>query len=202
MNQRQNKVSETPSSTSFSVVPLEIEGLVLIQLALHGDERGFFTERFNLERFSEHLLPTSFVQDNHSRSAPGTLRGLHFQHSPPQGKLVGVTRGRILDVAVDIRLGSATYGKNVAVELSDVNGRLLWVPAGFAHGFCVVGNQPADVVYKVDSHYAVTGEGGIRWDDKQLAIKWPVMKPVVSDRDQNLATFADYTAHPPHWGQT
>lgn len=122
---------------SFTVTPLELDGIVLVQLAVHGDSRGFFTERYHQARFQQHGLPTAFVQDNHSRSAPGVIRGLHYQHAPPQGKLVGVTRGRIWDVAVDIRPGSSTFGRSVAAELSDMNGRLLWIPAGFAHGFCV-----------------------------------------------------------------
>lgn len=171
---------------------LPLEGLKLITLQVHGDARGFFVERFNGERFAEAGLPTDFVQDNHSRSAPGILRGLHYQHQPAQGKLVGVIRGRIWDVAVDIRAASPTFGQHVAVELSDMNGKLLWMPAGFAHGFCVLGDEPADVVYKVTANYNPAGEGGIRYDDPQLAVPWPIESPQISARDTNQPSFAEY----------
>src|SRR4051812_22085693 len=128
----------------MKAIPLEINGLVLIELEVRGDARGFFIERYQQEKFCRFSLPERFVQDNHSRSAPGVLRGLHYQVNPAQGKLVGVVRGSIWDVAVDIRPSSPTYGKHLAVELSDMNGRLLWIPAGFAHGFCVNGEGPAD----------------------------------------------------------
>mgnify|MGYP001302107858 CR=1 FL=1 len=114
----------------------DIEGLLVVELDLYGDSRGFFVERFNKSRFEEHGLPTSFPQDNHSRSAPGVLRGLHYQFSPQQGKLVGVTRGRVWDVAVDVRQGSKTFGQHFGVELTGENGKLFWMPPGFAHGFC------------------------------------------------------------------
>ncbi len=193
------ETSSGASSVAFAVTPLELDGLVLVQLAVHGDRRGFFTERFHLDRFRQHGLPTAFVQDNHSRSAPGVIRGLHYQYAPPQGKLVGVTRGRIWDVAVDIRPSSPTLGRSVAAELSDMNGRLLWMPAGFAHGFCVLGDEPADVLYKVDAPYAADGEGEIRWNDESLGIEWPVDNPVASDRDTGSQSFSEYTAHPPTW---
>src|SRR5665213_3777294 len=128
----------------MKVVPVEIAGLILVELKVLGDARGFFIERFHQERFREVGLAAPFVQDNHSRSAPGVLRGLHYQTRPSQGKLVGVVRGRIWDVAVDIRADSPTFGKSFGVELSDENGYLLWVPRGFAHGFCVIGTEPAD----------------------------------------------------------
>lgn len=170
----------------MKVIPLELEGLLLIELAVHRDERGFFVERFNLDRFREHGLPVQFVQDNHSRSLPGVLRGLHYQVDPPQGKLVGVVRGRIWDVAVDIRPTSPTRGRHTALELSDENGRLLWIPPGFAHGFCVLGDEPADVVYKVDAPYNRAGERGIYFADSELAIRWPADTPIVSTRDAAL----------------
>jgi dTDP-4-dehydrorhamnose 3,5-epimerase len=125
---------------------LPIDGLVLITLDVYGDARGFFCERYKLSRFAEAGISENFVQDNHSRSAPDVLRGLHYQYAPAQGKLVGVTRGRIWDVAVDIRPHSPTFGESYGTELSDMNGRLLWIPAGFAHGFCVLGEEPADVI--------------------------------------------------------
>ncbi len=183
----------------MTVTRLDPEGLLLIELVIHADPRGFFAERFQLARFRENGLPTNFVQDNHSRSSPGTLRGLHYQHSPPQGKLVGVTRGRIWDVAVDIRPNSPTYGRSLGMELSDMNGRLLWVPPGFAHGFCVLGDEPADVLYKVDALYDPEGEGGIFWANSELSISWPITRPIVSAKDQKLPSFAEYRANPVRW---
>ncbi len=181
----------------MKALPLDLPGLVLIELVVRQDARGFFVERWQEAEFARHGLPMHFVQDNHSRSAPGVLRGLHFQYEPPQGKLVGVTRGRIWDVAVDIRPGSATFGKTLAVELSDTNGRLLWMPAGFAHGFCVLGEEPADVLYKVDAPFNAAGEGGIFWADPELAIPWPLRNPMISCRDQGLLSFASYKSKPP-----
>lgn len=178
------------------VETFSIEGLKLITLDVHGDARGFFVERFNEQKFADAGLPTQFVQDNHSRSAPGILRGLHYQHNPGQGKLVGVLRGAILDVAVDIRAGSPTYGQHFSVELSDMNGKLLWLPAGFAHGFCVLGDKPADVLYKVTAPYNANGEGGIRYDDPDLGIHWPIKNPHISQRDEQLEPFSRYKFNP------
>ena len=183
----------------MKVTPLDIEDVLLVELTVHADARGFFVERFGLDRFRELGLPTAFVQDNQSRNRPGVLRGLHYQHTPPQGKLVGVTRGRIWDVAVDVRPDSPTFGKMVSAELSDVNGRLLWIPAGFAHGFCVLGDEPADVLYKVDAPYGPGGEGGIAWNDPDLAVPWPIAEPIVSERDRTMQSFAAYTSNPPYW---
>ncbi|HET6247000.1 MAG TPA: dTDP-4-dehydrorhamnose 3,5-epimerase [Tepidisphaeraceae bacterium] len=184
----------------MKIVPVEnIKGLAIVELKVHGDARGFFVERFQGDRFAELGLPTRFVQDNHSRSAPLVLRGLHYQLRPSQGKLVGVVRGRIWDVAVDIRPDSPTLGRHFGLELSDMNGLLLWIPPGFAHGFCVLGEEPADVLYKVDANYNPAGEGGISWNDPDLAIKWPVNNPTVSKRDQTLQAFSQYKANPPVW---
>jgi dTDP-4-dehydrorhamnose 3,5-epimerase len=177
-----------------------IEGLKIIQLAVHGDARGFFVERFHLKRFSEAGLPHIFMQDNHSRSAPGILRGLHYQYGPPQGKLVGVTRGRVWDVAVDIRPKSPTFGQHHSIELTGENGLLYWIPPGFAHGFCVLGDEPADMLYKVTSVYNGPGEGGIAYNDPDLAIDWPIKNPAISDRDTKLPSFAAYKKSPPEWG--
>ncbi len=182
--------------SSVKVTPLEIPGLRLVELKVHGDQRGFFVERFNWDLFAQNGLPTEFFQDNHSRSAPGVLRGLHYQTQPAQSKLVGVVRGRIWDVVVDIRPQSSHFGQSFGVELSDLNGRLLWVPAGFAHGFCVLGDQPADVFYKVDLPYQPKTEGGIRWNDPDLCIEWPISNPVISSRDQGLPFFKEYRANP------
>ena len=181
----------------MKVTPLELPGLALVELDLHGDARGFFVERFQEARFRDAGLPSRFYQDNHSRSGPRVLRGLHYQTEPAQGKLVGVVRGRIWDVAVDVRPDSPTFGRHFGVELTDLNGRLLWVPAGFAHGFCVLGDEPADVYYKVDAPYNAPGEGGVRWDDPDLRVEWPVKDPLVSGRDKAAPSFADYKARPP-----
>jgi dTDP-4-dehydrorhamnose 3,5-epimerase len=177
-----------------------IEGLKIIQLKMHGDSRGFFVERFHVQRFADAGLPTDFSQDNHSRSAPGILRGMHYQTNPTQGKLVGVIRGAVWDVAVDVRPNSPTYGQYEAVELSGDNGVLFWIPAGFAHGFCVIGDEPADVMYKVTGAYNAACEGGIAYNDPELAINWPLTAPTVSARDQQLPSFAAYCASPPNWG--
>jgi dTDP-4-dehydrorhamnose 3,5-epimerase len=184
---------------NMKITRLDIQGLLLIDLSARRDERGFFLERFNAQRFRDNGLPADFVQDNHSRSAPAVLRGLHYQYDPPQGKLIGVISGRIWDVVVDIRADSPTYGRTASFELEDVKPKLLWVPAGFAHGFCVLGEEPADVLYKVDACYNVSGESGIVWADSQLAIEWPVPHPLVSPRDRRLPTFADYRANPVKW---
>jgi dTDP-4-dehydrorhamnose 3,5-epimerase len=179
----------------------EIDGLLIVELDVHRDNRGFFVERFHAGKFKEMGLPHDFVQDNHSRSQAGVIRGLHYQTNPAQGKLVGVTRGAVWDVAVDIRPNSSTYGKYVGVELTGENGKLLWIPAGFAHGFCVLGNEPADMLYKVSGLYNKAGEGGIRFDDPDLHIDWPisVANAVISDRDRQMSTFAQYKSSPPDW---
>jgi len=170
----------------------ELEGLKVIQLDIWKDNRGFFLERFNLEKFQAAGLSVEFVQDNHSRSLPRVLRGLHYQLNPAQGKLVGVLRGRVWDIAVDLRPNSRTYGQSFGIELSDENARLLWIPVGFAHGFCVLGDEPADVLYKVDAVYNPKSEGGIRWDDPALLIQWPISNPIISARDQGLPSFSGF----------
>ena len=178
------------------ITPLDLHGLLLLELDVHGDERGFFVERFNLDEFKAAGLPVAFVQDNHSRSQPGVVRGLHFQHTPAQGKLVGVTRGRIFDAVLDIRPDAATFGQTYVTELSDMNGRLLWVPPGFAHGFTVLSDDSADLLYKVDAPYNPEGEGGIRWNDPDVGIEWPVSEPIVSARDLKMPTFESYRQSP------
>lgn len=182
--------------SGLEIVRVDLEGLKLIQLKVFGDARGFFVERFHRERFLENGLPGDFVQDNHSRSVPGVVRGLHYQVNPDQGKMVGVVRGRIWDVAVDLRKNSPTFGKYYATELSSENGRLLWVPGGFAHGFCVIGDEPADVLYKVTAPYDPKKEGGIYALDPDLNIPWPVEVPELSGRDKNQPSFQDYRANP------
>lgn len=157
-----------------------------ITLDVFRDARGFFTERYSETALAALGITERFVQDNHSRSLPGVVRGLHFQHAPMQGKLVGVVHGRILDVAVDVRPHSPRFGQHVAVELA-ADTELLWIPPGFAHGFCVLGDVPADVFYKVTAAYHAAGESGIRYDH----VAWPVETPILSDRDRALPTLAE-----------
>ncbi|MBI3631002.1 MAG: dTDP-4-dehydrorhamnose 3,5-epimerase [Candidatus Sungbacteria bacterium] len=183
----------------MEVIDCPIEGLKVVKLNVMGDARGFFVERYHARRFADAGLPTLFVQDNHSRSAPGILRGLHYQYAPGQGKLVGVVRGRVMDVAVDIRPNSPTFGKHHAVELTGENGLLFWIPAGFAHGFCVLGDEPADVFYKVTAVYNAKGEGGIAYNDPEFGINWPIENPIISDRDKKQSSFAAYKQSPPEW---
>lgn len=171
-----------------------IEGLKLVTLKIFSDSRGFFTERFRADLLLPHGI-SPLAQDNHSRSVPKVVRGLHIQYSPPQAKLVSCVRGKILDVAVDLRKNSPTFGKYFSAELTDENGKMLWIPHGFAHGFCVLGDTPADVLYKVDVKYNAEGETGILWNDPDLGIAWPseVLKaPIVSDKDQKLQSFKEY----------
>ena len=183
---------------SIQVQSTPLSGVLIIELKVHGDSRGFFLERFNLEHFRKEGLPTEFVQDNHSRSSPGVLRGLHYQLNPSQGKLVGVVRGKIWDVVVDIRPQSLTFGKSFGIELNDVNGTLLWIPSGFAHGFCVLGNEPGDVIYKVDQLYNPSCESGLLWNDPDLNIQWPIERPILSAKDQLLPSFKQSFLEPLH----
>ena len=168
-----------------------LPGLVVVEARVFRDDRGFFLERYREDRLAELGIRERFVQDNHSRSAPAVLRGLHFQTDPAQGKLVTALRGRIWDVAVDLRQGSPTYGEHFGIELNETNCLSLWVPFGFAHGFCVLGDQDADVLYKVNGFYNPKTEGGIRWNDESLKIQWPVKQPIVSARDAAMPTFRE-----------
>ncbi|MFT6106746.1 MAG: dTDP-4-dehydrorhamnose 3,5-epimerase [Rickettsiales bacterium] len=179
------KISNTP-----------IVDLKIIELDIYRDDRGFFVERFNKQKFADLGLPTESFQDNFSYSIAGVIRGLHYQTGPTQSKLVGCVRGRIWDVAVDIRAESPTFGQHFGIELSGENGKLLYVPTGFAHGFCVLGGEPADVAYKVDNPYSPTGDGGIAFDDAELGIDWQVKNPVVSDKDHKLQSFSEYKNNP------
>jgi dTDP-4-dehydrorhamnose 3,5-epimerase len=164
----------------------EIDGVFVIEPRVFGDARGFFMESFNQRQFNDAVgADVAFVQDNHSRSAKGVLRGLHFQKAPhAQGKLVRVAAGAVFDVAVDIRRDSPTFGRWVGVELSADNHRQLWIPAGLAHGFLVL-SDTADFLYKTTDYYAPQAEGAVRWDDPDLAIAWPDvgMAPQLSTKD-------------------
>ena len=162
----------------------EIEGLRVFEPRVFEDERGAFMEVYHAERYTIDGLAERFVQDNLSRSRCGVVRGLHFQRRHPQGKLIQVVRGEVYDVAVDLRPGSPTFGQHFGIELSDTNHRQLWVPPGFAHGFCVLSNW-ADVLYKCTDVYYPGDEGGLRWNDPALEIEWPVSDPVLSEKDQH-----------------
>lgn len=159
-----------------------LSGLLIIEPKMFMDDRGFFFESFQKQRYQEHGIP-SFVQDNISRSKQGVLRGLHYQLPHPQGKLVYVTRGNIWDVAVDIRKSSPTFGQWYGTYLNDENHRQLYIPPGFAHGFCVLSAE-ADFHYKCTDYYFPGTEHGIAWNDKQLDIPWPVQHPVLSPKDE------------------
>jgi dTDP-4-dehydrorhamnose 3,5-epimerase len=171
------------SGTLMRVIPTRLEGPLLIEPDAFEDARGFFLETYTARRYAEAGVDVPFVQDNHSRSEQGTIRGLHYQAGPGQAKLVSVIRGRVWDVVVDIRTGSPTYGEWEAFDLDDTTHRQVFVPVGFAHGFCTL--SEADVIYKVSRYYDARRERGIAWNDPQLAIAWPTTRPLLSDRDRS-----------------
>jgi dTDP-4-dehydrorhamnose 3,5-epimerase len=175
------------------VVETTLAGVLVVEPRVFQDARGFFLETYHAQRYAAAGLDVTFVQDNHSRSRRGTLRGLHFQVAQPQGKLVRVIEGTIWDVAVDIRPDSPTFGQHVGVELSAENFRQIYVPPGFAHGFCVT-TEVAQVEYKCTAYYDPADERGIAWNDPRLAIPWPVADPVLSARDQTNPTLEAWLA--------
>ena len=181
----------------MKVLTTDLPGVLIIEPKVFGDERGFFYESFNANAFEVATgLATQFVQDNHSRSQKGVLRGLHYQLKNPQGKLVRVTVGEVLDVAVDIRRSSPHFGKWVAVRLSAENHRQLWVPEGFAHGFVVLSDS-AEFLYKTTNYYTPSAERSIRWDDPDLDIDWQLDEaPQTSRKDQAAAFFKDADVFP------
>jgi len=166
----------------LKVIETALPGVLLLEPKVFGDERGFFMETYNAEVFAAAGIALPFVQDNHSSSRYGVLRGLHYQEPRPQGKLVRCTRGSLFDVAVDIRAGSPHFGKWVAYELSAENKRMLWVPPGFAHGFCVT-SDVADLVYKCTELWDARVDHPIRWNDPDIGIDWPVAEPTLSPKD-------------------
>ncbi len=169
----------------MNVVPTSIPDVLLIEPVVRSDQRGFFLETWHAAAYAERGISGPFVQDNHSRSVRGTLRGLHYQIEQPQGKLVQAVTGTVFDVAVDLRRGSPSFRRWVGVELSELNHRQLWVPPGFAHGFYVLSEQ-ADLVYKCTDFYAAEHERTVRWDDPELAIDWPLIgtaAPILSSKD-------------------
>jgi len=183
----------------MKVTPTAHPEVLLIEPDVFGDARGFFMETFHAARYGAAGLPASFPQDNHSRSAAGVLRGLHYQLRNPQGKLLRAATGAVYDVAVDIRRGSPRFGQWVGVELSGDNHHQLYVPPGFAHGFCVLGEH-ADVIYKCTALYAPDDEYGIAWDDPDLAIDWPALDFSLSDKDRCFPRLKDSHHLPDYTG--
>jgi dTDP-4-dehydrorhamnose 3,5-epimerase len=170
----------------FAFKSLDIPEVVLIEPKVFKDERGFFMETYKMPDFVNAGVKANFVQDNHSRSTKGILRGLHYQNPPfAQGKLVRAVKGEIFDVAVDIRTGSPTWGKWIGVILSEENKNILYVPETFAHGFCVL-SEVAEVIYKTTNAYSAEAEAGVIWNDEDLNIEWPVKEPILSEKDQKL----------------
>ena len=175
----------------MNVIKTKLKDCVIIEPKVFGDERGFFLETFQADRYVDLAgISLPFVQDNHSRSSKGVLRGLHFQKTKPQGKLVRVVRGEVYDVAVDIRSGSPTYGQWEAVILSEENKTQFWVPPGFAHGFVVL-SETADFEYKCTDYYDPSDEGSLLWNDLDLNIPWPIENPKLSEKDANAPLLAD-----------
>lgn len=178
----------------MKVISTSIPDVLIIEPKVFGDSRGFFFESFNQKNFSRETgLDVEFVQDNHSRSAKGVLRGLHYQIRQPQGKLVRVVRGTVFDVSVDIRRSSPTFGRWIGVELSEDNYRQLWVPPGFAHGFYVL-SESADFLYKTTDYYIPDFERSLLWNDPDIGISWPIearTQPIISTKDTNAARLAE-----------
>ncbi len=183
----------------ITVTPAALDGVVIIDTKFFRDHRGWFIEHYHKQRFAEHGITAEFVQDNHSRSVAGVLRGIHYQdQSAPMGKLVRCTEGAIFDVAVDLRVSSPTFGKWVGVELTEENMRQIYVPAGFGHAFVGL-TDFVQVHYKCTGFYSPPSEGTIAWNDPDLAIDWPVKEPILSSRDMNgmsLRAYRDQPAFP------
>ena len=173
----------------MNVIETKLAGVLIIEPKVFGDHRGFFKETYHAVRYAEVGIDLPFLQDNHSRSQRGVLRGLHLQKTRPQGKLVRCSRGFVYDVAVDVNPESETFGQYVGVELSEDNHRLLWIPPGYAHGFCVL-SDVADLQYKCTDLYFPEDEGGLIWNDPEVGINWPIEEPVLSEKDKELPSLA------------
>ena len=172
----------------FKFIKTSIQGVYIIEPTVFGDKRGFFMETYHANEFKEAGLDMTFVQDNHSKSRKGVLRGLHFQYTEPQGKLVRVIKGEVFDVAVDLRISSPTYGKWEGIILSEENKKQFYVPEGFAHGFLVLSDE-AEFTYKCTNFYNADDEGGILWNDPEIGIEWPIediKEVILSDKDKHL----------------
>ena len=175
---------------NFNVEESELEGVLLIQPAVYSDPRGRFFESFQKERYKEIGIKEEFVQDNQSVSLKNTIRGLHYRVSPEQAKLVRVIKGEVFDVVVDIRSQSPTFGQWRGYTLSDSNYRQIYIPVGFAHGFCVL-SETAEFLYKVSEYYSAEKEKGIMWNDRDIGIKWPTSKPILSEKDKTNPALKD-----------
>lgn len=182
-------------------IETELRGVILVEPDVFQDRRGHFLETYHEKKYAGAGIPGPFVQDNFSRSVRGTLRGLHYQLKHAQGKLVMAVEGAVFDVSVDIRNGSPTFGKWVGLELSAENKRQLYIPPGFAHGFCVL-SDVASVVYKCTNFYASEDERGIIWNDRTLGIRWPVQHPLLSSKDEAYKTLADMASELPVYGES
>ena len=169
----------------MKIIETPLPGVRIIEPRIFRDDRGFFLESYNADRFAAHGLPAEFRQDNHSHSRRGVIRGLHYQLRRPQGKLVSVVRGEVFDVAVDIRRGSPTFGRWFGTVLTEQEPRYLWIPPGFAHGFCTL-SESADFVYKCTDVYTADDDRGVLWSDPGIGIEWPCADPVISSRDRQL----------------
>jgi dTDP-4-dehydrorhamnose 3,5-epimerase len=185
----------------MNVLETTIPGVLIVEPKLFGDARGFFVETYQSERYAAHGIPPRFVQDNLSRSSAGVLRGLHIQNPNAQGKLVTVLNGAVLDVAVDVRVGSPTFGQHVAVELTSENRRQFWIPRGFAHGFLVLSDS-ADFFYKCDALYSPADEIVVQWNDPALGIKWGCERPTLSERDRAGRPLSQLDALLPRYEQS
>ncbi len=179
----------------MNIIPTDLPEVLIIEPEVFGDQRGFFLETYQFARYAAAGIGRPFVQDNMSRSSYGVLRGLHLQNPMTQGKLVSVLRGRVVDVAVDVRLGSPNFGRHVAVELSEENRRQLWVPRGFAHGFVVL-SETADFFYKCDEIYSPKDETTVRWNDPAIGIGWIVDSPSLSAKDATAPMLSEVTNLP------
>ena len=176
----------------MKITETQLAGVLIIEPKVFSDSRGFFKETFQAERYREAGIEYTFVQDNYSRSQKGVLRGLHCQITKPQGKLVSCPKGAVFDVAVDIDPESTTYGQYVGVELTEDNHKQLWVPPGYAHGFCVL-SETADFQYKCTDYYDPSDEGGVIWNDPDVAIEWPITHPSLSNKDMLLPSLKELT---------
>lgn len=183
-------IENTQQNSDLNAIPTFLPGVILVQPKVYSDSRGFFLETYSNDKYEDIGIRDTFVQDNHSFSTKGTLRGLHFQVGEGQAKLVRVTRGEVFDVAVDIRQKSPTFGKWIGIHLSEKNHKQIYIPVGFAHGFCVL-SDTAEVQYKCSSKYSPEKEQGIMWNDPDIGVLWPIKKPVLSLRDKGNPSFKE-----------
>ena len=192
----QTLVAERIYALETCAIPTPLDGLLIVEIKFHKDHRGFFIENYHRRQFADIGIQDEFLQDNHSQSRKGVLRGIHYQDMrAPMSKLVRCTRGRILDVAVDLRVGSPTFAGWFAVELSDENMRQLYVPVGFGHGFLTL-SDIAEVQYKCSNMYSPATEGAIRWDDPDIGVEWPTREPILSSRDSQALSLRQYLEQP------